>query len=339
VVVGLEGMPQDDRRKWRKLLMLVGESSAEHPPRVSWINAVRNSQPQHHTPLAGAIPDAQRRQGVRQLYVGRRRKSWTHRDVMAHLLIFASQAEMVSREDITPWLEGYIRDALPRALPDDLPFFLEEVVKTFARPLDAHGLRAHLRHLWQTERRAGGIDRRLVRPTEIANPADRIDETESDILERYSQRTRDRYAVPMAEDVSSDESPWPFSSRQVAGRLGRTQRFLRYKIERGELKEGIDFVRQGPFHRFSATAGKRIEREVWLETLQDKLIELRQQLQGVKRSSAQRWLDRQRHDKRKRPREIFEALSTYPQVREWPEVCTHIQRLLEDLGPETGWDA
>jgi hypothetical protein len=163
VVVGLGGMPQDDRRKWRKLLKLVGESSDDRPRHVSWINAVRNSQPQHHTPLAGAIPDAQRRRGVRQLYVDGRGTPWTYRDVMAQFLIYAYQAEMGSREDITAWLEGYIRDALPYALPDDLPFFLEELLKTFARPLDAHGLRAHLRYLWQTEQRAGGIDRRLVR--------------------------------------------------------------------------------------------------------------------------------------------------------------------------------
>jgi hypothetical protein len=74
---------------------------------------------------------------------------------MAQCLIYAYQAEMGSREDMTTWLEGYIREALPYALPDDLPFFLEEVLKAFARPLDAHGLRAHLGYLWQTEQRAG----------------------------------------------------------------------------------------------------------------------------------------------------------------------------------------
>jgi hypothetical protein len=258
---------------------------------------------------------------------------------MAQFLIYAYQAEMVSREDVTAWLEGYIRDALPRALHEDLAYLLEEVLKTFTRPLDANGLRAHLRHLGQTEQRAGGIDQRLIRPTEIAEPTDDSEEIASNIHERWSQRTRNRYAVPMAEHASSNESPWPFSSRQAAARVGRPQRFLRYKIETGELKEGIDFARQGRFHRFSATTVKRMEREVLLETLRAKLIELRQHLLGVKPDSAQRWLDRQRHDKRKRPCEIFEALAAHPQVREWPEVCRHIQRLLEALGPETRWDA
>jgi hypothetical protein len=99
VGVGLGGMSQDDRRKWRKLLRLVGESSEDRPRHVSWINAIRNSQPQHHTPLAGAIPDAQRRQGVLQVYVGKRRTPWTYWDVMAQFLIYAYQAEIrITRE-------------------------------------------------------------------------------------------------------------------------------------------------------------------------------------------------------------------------------------------------
>jgi hypothetical protein len=83
IVVALDGMPQEDRRKWRKLLKMIGDSSDDRPPHVSWINAVRNSQPQHHTPLAGTIPDAQRPHRVPQLYVGRGRTSWTRRDIMA----------------------------------------------------------------------------------------------------------------------------------------------------------------------------------------------------------------------------------------------------------------
>jgi hypothetical protein len=37
VVVGLGGMPQKDRREWRKLLKRVGESSDDRPRHVSWI--------------------------------------------------------------------------------------------------------------------------------------------------------------------------------------------------------------------------------------------------------------------------------------------------------------
>ena len=96
MVVGLDGTPQDGRREWRKHLKVVGESSDDRPLHVSWINAVRNSQPHHRTPLAGVFPDAQRRYGVPHLYVGRRTTLWTHRDVMAQLLIYACQKEMVS---------------------------------------------------------------------------------------------------------------------------------------------------------------------------------------------------------------------------------------------------
>jgi excisionase family DNA binding protein len=325
VVVALDGMPQDDRREWRKLLRWIREPGnralpEERPPRVSWSKFFRDGE-------------ALRCYGPRQLYVGKPLSSQTRQEIMAHLLIYAWQAQMSARGDVTPWLSEYIRAILPRVSSDDVSYLLEELLKSFALPVDAHGVRAHLRHLHQMQQRQGGVDRRLVRGLDVAGDSGDLNKAASDALARHLPRGEHHRSLSMAEASSSEDALLSLSLSQTAAYSGLTRRQLGYMIEEGK----INAIRRGRYWRIPLAAVEHLGRQHQGEALRKALTLLRARIQGGQYDSARRWLDRQLAAGRL-PRDIFGALCADLQGEEWPELCTRIRQLLEARGPETGWD-
>ena len=152
IVVGLEGLPQEERNAWKRYVRREPSSPGEYVPRLLWSTLVR-TEPWNHLFAAGwrvlyvAGPPVSRQQALD--------------DIMAHCALYLWQAQLVERADVASWLQGYIRRVCPTVSQHEADYLLE-VCKAFALPLHAHSLRVSLKDERAKNRRAEAVNPRLV---------------------------------------------------------------------------------------------------------------------------------------------------------------------------------
>jgi excisionase family DNA binding protein len=357
LLVGLEGMTKEDRRTWERRLRYDRDYPGEPIPHRWWSTTFR---------WKDGKGEAQRLYGPRQLYSHTSRSQKAIQEIMGQILVYLWQAVKADREEVAPWLEAYIRSVLWGVSASDVAYFQEQVLKMFALPLHANGLRHYIEELWTAERREGAPDQRIqerdgdLLAADVDLPADSEGRVDG-IGDAQTNEERDDYnprlprsgsgrQKPLAKDLSADGSRQTYALGEAAVLLGRTPRRVRYLIEQGKIRA----IRRGHYYRIQVTEIDRLlhhERIVLSKSDKQELIGLRANLQsqpsskdieGIHKAkeAARKWVEWERG--RKTPRQVCQSLAAHPALAEktqkCPDLTQRIRLLLERIPPETRWE-
>lgn len=350
LLVGLEGMTKEDRRTWERRLRYDRDYPGEPIPHRWWSTTFR---------WKGGKGEAQRLYGPRQLYSNTSHSQKAVQEIVGQILVYLWQAGKADREEVAPWLEDYIRSVLWGVSASDVAYFQEQVLKMFALPLHANGLRHYLEELWTAERRKGASDQRIQErgadlPVASEGQVDWIgdaqaNEEHDDDSPRLA-RSGSRLQKPLESDLSGDRSHETYTLAEAAVLLGRTPRRVRYLIEQDKIKA----TRRGRYYRIQVTEIDRLllhERIVLSKSDKRELIGLRAYLQsrissgdeeGMRKAkeAARKWVEWEHS--RKTPRQVCESLAAHPSLsaktQNRPDPLRQISLLLERIPREMRWE-
>jgi excisionase family DNA binding protein len=279
-------MTKEDRRTWERRLRYDRDYPGEPIPHRWWSTTFR---------CKDGKGEAQRFYGPRQLYSHTSRSQKAIQEIIGQILVYLWQAGKAEREEVAPWLEGYVRSVLWGGSASDIAYFQEQVLKMFALPLHANGLQHYLQELWNAERRQGTPDQRIQeRDVDLlAADADlqadseggvdlhgeaQVNEEDDDYKPR-PPRSGSRRQISLGKDLLADGRPQTYALGEAAVLLGRTPRQVRYLIEQGKIKA----TRRGHYYRIQVTEIDRLllhDRIVLSKSDKQELIGLRAILQS-----------------------------------------------------------
>ena len=257
--------------------------------------------------------------------------------IMAHLLIYLWQVGMAEREEVAPWLQGYIQSVCRTMPHSDLGYALEVMLKEFTLPMHASTLQTFL-----AKQHSERIDQRLERDAVPEATQGEDDTTGRDVRQGRRRQTRPRSLLREEPQQSS-------SSQEVARQSGLSAHKVRYQSQR----MGLRVERLGPYVQYAPTAGERLRQEEQRKQLRKGLIYLRALVQSVHTETkeavttlckpggaAYKWLDRQQHAG-KTPAQVLATLENDPAlsevIRRQPNLGPQLRTLIEQLGPEVTW--
>jgi hypothetical protein len=336
VVVGLEGLPQEERNTWNRYVKREPSTPGEYVPRLLWSTLVR-TEPWNLLFAAGwcvlyvAGPQVARQQALD--------------DIMAHCALYLWQAQLVARDDVAAWLQGYIRRVCPAVSPHEADYLLE-VCKAFALPLHAHSLRAALTAEQGKNRRAEAADPRLVRGIDLGA----MQKTAGAVHEESApmqgsgpppRKSRRRNALPA--DARA------LSTQQFVARTGLKLHQVKHGIRTG----GIVVERRGYYWQFTEAEARRQTLKKQIKTLEKELLRLRvlwkmrgpttlEDADTLRRAwdAARKWLKEQQK-KQKSPAEVYVMIAAAPAIQalchQEPALLSRAQALLDHLGPQIPW--
>jgi excisionase family DNA binding protein len=196
-------------------------------------------------------------------------------DIMAHVVIYLRQKEMVEREIIALWLQDYSRSVCGAIIQVDVDYVLEVVLKDFALPLHANSLRAFIKGTLYQQRRQGDPDKRLVRGMEEAAS---VLDTRPDARTSARRRT-----TPQRVSLTV---------REAAPQFGRSEDTVRRLIK----DKKINATRKGKYWQLSPVALDIEKRKRQQHALKNALIRLRVRWRsggyaalGVEGAAARAW--------------------------------------------------
>lgn len=324
VVIGVGGMSQKDRTAWRQYVKLEPDASETHGPRRLWSTWVRTS------PWRQLFDD-----GWQLLWLPARpvKRERGIDDIRAHFLIYLSQAQMVEREVVVPWLQGYIQRVCGTVAQTDVDYVLEVVLKEFGLPMHANSLRAYIKDTLAQQQRQGGPDKRLLRGMEAS--AGEHDERHEVHNPSRRRPTQQRTALAV---------------RDAVRQLGASPHTVRRKIREGK----IDATKKGKYWQLSPATVDAEEQKRSRHALRNELIRLRVRWRSGGRAAlevedaahqawdaARKWLKDQRK-KQKTPGAVFARIAAAPNIQKLlqqePKILNHARALLAQLGPDVMWE-
>jgi excisionase family DNA binding protein len=324
VCVGVGGLSQTDRDAWKTYAQLEPDPEDRHGTRMLRSTVVRT------VPYVRRLFDA----GWQLLWLPERpgRHAQVIADIMAHIVIYLWQKEMVEREIIAPWFQDYIRSVCGAIIQADVDYVLEVVLKDFALPLHANSLHAFIKDTLYQQRRQGDPDKRLVRGVEESVS---VPDTHPDARTSARRRT-----IPQRVALTV---------RDAASQLGCSEDTVHHLIRDKKLKA----TRKGKYWQLSPVDLDREKRKRLQHALKNELIRLRVRWRSggyaalrienaASRAwdAARKWIEDQRKQQ-KTPGEVFALIAAAPAIQKLlqqePDLLKDARELLEQLGPDVAW--
>jgi hypothetical protein len=325
VCVGVGGLRQTDRNAWNTYARRKPAHDDTHHTRM------------RQSTVARTVPPWRRllERGWRLLWLPERpmRHKKVIDDIMAHIVIYLWQEEMVERETVVPWLQGYIRSVCRAIAQADVDYVREEALNTFTLPMHANSLRALMKDKLDQHWRDGGIDRRLVRGR--VNSAGAPDERLGARKTSRRHPTQQRTSLTVLDAVH---------------RLGVSP----HTVRRGMRQRKIDATKKGKYWQLFPAALDMEERKRLRHELKNELIRLRVRWRSGGRAAlggegavhrawdaARKWLEEQRKTQ-KTPGDVFALIADAPAIQKLlqqeTDLLTKAQALLKRLGPDAVWE-